>query len=128
MNKHVILSCLNFLSLKETSRKLLSKSENFMVSVTEKEFAELSEEDLEKLTGVTLTDEECNAKIIDTLRREDLAPQNVEFYIKEKEIPVDVKVSEPVYSYMEKHIKKSKPYCPKNIINKNYNSKKRGGR
>ena len=31
-------------------------------------------------------------------------------------------------SFMEKHKKASKPYCPKNIINKNFNSKKKGGR
>lgn len=31
-------------------------------------------------------------------------------------------------SFMEKHKKASKPYCPKNIINKNFNTKKKGGR
>ena len=126
MNKLVILSCSNFLSLKETSRKLLSKSENFLVSVTKKEFAELSAEDLKKLTGVNLTDEKCNAKIIDTIRREELPPLNKEFYLKEITNSIDVKVLEQ--SFKEKHMKHSKPYCPKNILNKNYNSKKRGGR
>jgi len=128
MSKYVILSCSNFLSLRETSRRILSGSDNFMVSVTEEELTGLSEEDLKKLADVNLTNKECNVKIMDTLGREDLPPRNVEFYIKEKEIPIDIEVSEPLYSYREKHMKRSKPYCPKNIINKNYNSKKRGGR
>lgn len=125
MNKRVIVSCSNFLSLRVTSRKILSEQENFLVSVTEEEFANLSAEDLEKLTGVNLTDEECNVKIIDTLKREELPPQNMEFFINEIKT-VDVKVIEQ--SFKEKHKERSKPYCPKNIINKKYNSKKKGGR
>lgn len=126
MNKLVIVSYLNFLSLKDSSRKILSENEDFFVSISKEEYVKLSSEDKNKLVGVALTDEKYNAKIIDTIKRDDIQPRNVKFYLKEIKTDVEVKVLEQ--SYKEKHLKYSKPYCPKNIINKNYNSKKRGGR
>lgn len=126
MNKLVIVSYLNFITLKETSRKVLSEYEDFLVSISKEEYIKLSDEDKKKLMGVALTDEKHNASIIETKNIEELSPKELKFYLKEIKPNVDVKVVEQ--SYREKHLKHSKPYCPKNILNKNFNSKKRGGR
>jgi len=126
MNKLIIVSYLNFLKLKATSRKALSECEDFLVSISKEEYISLNDEEKKKLTGVALTDEKCNASVIETIKPEELSPEALKFYLKEIKPITDVKVMEQ--SYREKHLKSSKPYCPKNIINKNYNSKKRGGR
>lgn len=125
MNKLVIISYLNFLQLKEKSQKILSESDNILVSISKEEFAELSDEKKKKLVGVALTDEKSNAEIIDTLMREELPSQNVEFFINKIKM-IDTKVLEQ--SFKEKHKEYSKPYCPKKLINKNYNTKRKGGR
>ena len=126
MNKLVIVSYLNFITLKETSRKVLSEYEDFLVSISKEEYIKLSDEDKKKLMGIALTDGKYNASIIETKNIEELSPKELKFYLKEIKPDVDVKILEQ--SYKERHLKQSKPYCPKNIINKNYNSKKRGGR
>ena len=126
MNRVVIVSYPNFLTLKETSRKILSECDDFFVSICKEEFIKLLDEDKKKLMGIALTGEKPNASIIETKNIEELSPKELKFYLKEIKPNVDVKVVEQ--SYREKHLKHSKPYCPKNIINKNYNSKKRGGR
>lgn len=126
MNRIVIVSYSNFLTLKETSRKILSESDDFFVSICKEEFIKLLDEDKKKLMGVALTNEKPNASIIETKNMEELSPKELKFYLKEIKPNIDVKVLEQ--SYKEKHLKYSKPYCPKNILNRNYNSKKRGGR
>ena len=126
MNKLIIVSYLNFLKLKESSRKVLKECDDFLVSINEQEYINLSDENKKKLKGVALTDEKCNASIIETKNIEELSPKELKFYMKEIKYNMDVKVMEE--SYKKKHLRASKPYCPKNIINKNYNSKKRGGR
>lgn len=126
MNKLIIVSYVNFLKLKENSRKVLAKCGDFLVSINKQEYINLSDENKKKLNGVALTDEKCNASVIETVSVEELSPEDLKFYMKEIKPNMDVKVLER--SYKEKHLKSSKPYCPKNIINKNYNSKKRGGR
>lgn len=126
MNKLIIISYLNFLKLKENSRKVLAECEDVLVSVTEQEYMNLSAEDKKKLRGVALTDEKYNASAIETISREELSSEDLKFYLKEIKPDVDVRVLER--SYKEKHLKKSKPYCPKNILNKKYNSKIKGGR
>ena len=126
MNKLIIVSYVNFLKLKENSRKVLAECGDFLVSINEQEYMNLSDEDKKKLRGVALTDEKHNASVFETINVEELSPEALKFYLKEIKPITDVKVLEQ--SYREKHLKSSKPYCPKNIINKNYNSKKRGGR
>lgn len=126
MNKLIIVSYLNFLKLKENSQKVLAKCDDFLVSINEQEYMNLSDEDKNKLKGVALTDEKHNASVFETVKPEELSPEDLKFYLKEIKPNIDIKVLER--SYKEKHLKASKPYCPKNIINKNYNSKKRGGR
>jgi hypothetical protein len=126
MNRIVIVSYSNFLTLKETSRKILSENDDFFVSICKEEFIKLLDEDKKKLMGVALTNEKPNASIIETKNMEELSPKELKFYLKEIKPNIDVKVLEQ--SYKEKHLKYSKPYCPKNILNRNYNSKKRGGR
>ena len=126
MNKLIIISYSNFLKLKENSRKVLAECEDVLVSVNEQEYMNLSDENKKKLRGIALTDEKCNASVIETTNVEELFPEDLKFYMKEIKPNMDVKILER--SYKEKHLKSSKPYCPKNIINKNYNSKKRGCR
>lgn len=126
MNKLIIVSYLNFLKLNENSRKVLAKCDDFLVSINEQEYINLSDENKKKLNGVALTDEKCNASVFETINVEELFPEDLKFYIKEIKPNMDVKMLE--HSYKEKHIRHSKPYCPKKILNKNYNSKKRGGR
>lgn len=126
MNKLIIVSYLNFLKLKENSRKVLAKCDDFLISINEQEYINLSDENKKKLKGVALTDEKCNASVFETINVEELFPEDLKFYLKEIKPNTDVKVLER--SYKEKHLKSSKPYCPKNIMNKNYNSKKRGCR
>ncbi|MBQ8481141.1 MAG: hypothetical protein IJ532_01245 [Alphaproteobacteria bacterium] len=126
MNKLVIVSYLNFLKLKNTSRKILSESDDFLVSISKEEYINLSDEDKKKLAGVALTDEKYNASIIETTNIEELSPKELKFYLKEIKPDIDVKMLGE--SFKEKHLKHSKPYCPKNILNKKYNSQKKGGR
>lgn len=125
INKLVIVSYLNFLRLNEKTRQILSKSDDFLVSINKEEYISLSIEEKNKLTGVALTDEQHNVEIIEheSLKKE-VPAQNLEFNLKD--IQSDIKVL--VQSFKEKHQKQSKPYCPKNILNKFYNSKKKGGR
>ena len=127
MNKHIIISYINFLYLSDKSRKILSANDDFFVSINREEYISLSREEKDKLMGVDLTDEKNNAEIIElkSLRRE-ISPQKIEFYLKEIKPNIDVEVSEQ--SFAEKHKKYSKPHCPKNIFNKNYNTRKKGGR
>lgn len=126
MNKLVIISYLNFLRLSDNNRKLLSEYEYFLVSINKEAYIRLDEEEKKKLIGVALTDEKHNASIIEKVNKVELTPESLKFYLKEIKSVTDVKFLEQ--SYKEKHLKYFKPYCPKNIINKNYNSKKRGGR
>lgn len=126
MNKLIIVSYLNFLRLKENSRKVLAECEYFLVSINEEEYIQLSAEDKKKLVGVALTDVKHNATIIETLKREDLSPRELRFYLKEISPAIDVKVIEQTYK--EKHLQKSKPYAPRKMFYAGYNSKKKSGR
>ena len=126
MNKLVIVSYLNFLRLKDSSRKALSACDDFLVSINEDEYTHLSAEDKKKLAGVALTDVKHNATIIETLKREDLSPAELKFYLKEISPAIDVKVIEQTYK--DKHLQQSKPYAPRKIFYAGYNSKKKGGR
>ena len=126
INSLIIVSYSNFLKLKEANRKILSEYDGFFVSINKEEYIKLNDEEKKKLIGIALIDVKHNASIIETKNIEELSPKELKFYLKEIKPDIDVKVLEQ--SYKEKHIKHSKPYCPKNIINKNYNSKKRGGR
>jgi hypothetical protein len=127
INKLVIISYANFLSLSNRSRQILSANDDFLVSINKEDYIKLSAEEKDKLVGVALTDEDHNAKIIEqkSLRKE-ISSKDLKFYLKDIQPITDVEVSKQ--SFMEKHKKQSKPYCPKKIFNKNYNSKKKGGR
>lgn len=122
MNKLVIISYLNFLKLNNQSRKVLSEYDDFFVSITKEEYVKLSSEEKKKLVGIALTDEKRNASVFETKNIADLSPKELKFYLKEIKPVMDAEI---IKSFKEKHIK---PYCPKNIINKYYNSKKKGGR
>lgn len=126
MNKLVIVSYLNFLKLSSKSIKVLSDYDDFFVSITNEEFIKLLNEEKKKLIGVALTDEKPNATIIETTNINELSPKELKFYLKEIKPAIDDEILRE--SFKEKHGKYKKPYCPKNIINKNYNSKKKGGR
>lgn len=126
MNKLIIVSYLNFLKLKENSQKVLAECDDFLVSINEQEYMNLSDEDKKKLKGVALTDEKHNTSVIETVKPEELSSESLKLYLKDLKPNMDIEVLER--SYREKHLKYTKPYYPKNIINKNYNSKKRGGR
>ena len=121
MNKLVIVSYLNFLGLSEKARHLLSENDSFLVSVSAEEYAKLSTEDKKKLIGVALTDEKHNAQIIEKSEPEPKAlfPQDFPELIDGKKM---------VQTYRQKHLKNSRPYAPRKIINPLYNSKKKSTR
>ena len=73
MNKLIIVSYSNFLKLKENSRKVLAEYDDFLVSINEREYMNLSDEDKKKLTGVALTDEKHNASVFETINKEELS-------------------------------------------------------
>ena len=64
MNKHIIISYINFLYLSDKSRKILSANDDFFVSINREDYISLNREEKDKLMGVALTDEKTNAEII----------------------------------------------------------------
>ena len=105
------------LSEKQKQSILDSDSEQveFLISIKNDVYEKLSAEEKKELEG---------------FKRTEIEPLRVEIVAMEKifELPPRVDIMEIRQSFKEKHKKSSKPYCPKNIINKNFNSKKKGGR
>ena len=105
------------LSEKQKQSILDSDSEQveFLISIKNDVYEKLSAEEKKELEG---------------FKRTEIEPLRVEIVAMEKmfELPPRVDIMEIRQSFKEKHKKSSKPYCPKNIINKNFNTKKKGGR
>lgn len=108
----------DFLKLSDEQKKFLSESQEveYLISIKKEEYKKLSNEEKAKLYGFRRTEVEPLKKEIVPMNKLFLLPPKIEM--------------EKIYneSYKAKHKKDLKPYCPKNIINKNFNSKKKGGR
>lgn len=87
----------------------------FLISIKNEVYEKLSDKEKKELEGFSRTE-------IEPLKAEIVAAEKI------FELPPRIYTTEVHQSFKEKHIKHSKPYCPKNIISKNYNSKKRGCR
>ena len=106
------------LSEKQKQSILDSDSEQveFLISIKNEVYEKLSTEEKKNLEGFKRTE-------IEPLRKEIIA-MNMLF-----ELPPKVEIITQIeQSFKEKHKRDSKPYCPKKILNKNYNSKKKSGR
>ena len=88
---------------------------DFLVYIKNKDYEKLNDKEKKNLEGFKRTEKE-------PLRKEIIATEMM------FELPPRVDIMEIRQSFKEKHKKASKPYCPKNIINKNFNTKKKGGR
>ena len=88
---------------------------DFLVCIKNKDYEKLNDKEKKNLEGFKRTEKE-------PLRKEIIAME-IMF-----ELPPRITLTEVCQSFKEKHKKASKPYCPKNIINKNFNTKKKGGR
>lgn len=122
----MIVSYLNFLRLSERARKTLRGYDDFLVSIKAEDYAKLSAEEKKKLVGVALTDNEHNVRVEEAseLRQEVSEPRTI-FPRDFDELRQEVKMVE---TYAEKHQRRSRPYVPRQILKRGYNSKKRGGR
>ena len=109
------------LSEKKKQSILDSDSEQveFLISIKNDVYEKLSAEEKKELEGFKRTE-------IEPLMVETVATEIIFELPLKTEIPEIKDNISP--SFKEKHKKASKPYCPKNIINKNFNSKKKGGR
>lgn len=109
------------LSEKKKQSILDSDSEQveFLISIKNDVYEKLSAEEKKELEGFKRTE-------IEPLMVETVATEIIFELPLKTEIP-EIK-DNILPSFKEKHKKASKPYCPKNIINKNFNSKKKGGR
>ena len=92
---------------------------DFLVYIKNKDYEKLNNKEKKNLEGFKRTEKE-------PLRKEIIATEIMFKLPLKTEIPEIKDNISP--SFKEKHKKASKPYCPKNIINKNFNSKKKGGR
>ena len=105
------------LSEKQKQSILDSDSEQveFLISIKNDVYEKLSAEEKKELEG---------------FKRTEFEPLRVEIVATEKmfKLPPRITITENIQSFREKHKKASKPYCPKNIINKKFNSRKKGGR
>lgn len=108
----------DFLLLREEQKKVLFENEQveFLISIKKEEYKNLSKEDKEKLYGFRRTIREPFKKPI--INKEVL-------FRNLPEIKNAIQIEQ---SFKEKHKRDSKPYVPKNIINQNFSSKKKGGR
>ena len=103
----------------ETKQEMLNNEKmEFLISINEDRFEKLSDEEKFKIKDFNHT--EMEPVRIPAIRPKTLFMENKNVYLPE------VKVLEQ--SFKEKHRKQSKPHCPKNIIIRGYNSKKKGGR
>ena len=105
------------LSEKQKQNILNNNSEQieFLISIKKEVYENLSAEEKKEL---------------EDFGRTEVAPLKVEVVATEKifELPPRIEIKEIKQSFTEKHKKNLKPHCPKNIINRNFNTKKKGGR
>ena len=107
----------NFLKIPDEIKQEMADNDSieFLIYIKEEKFAQLSEEDKQKMEGFEITQTEPLRKLV---------CQPKEMFLKSLSPLPDIKVLEK--SFKEKHRKQSKPYVPK-VIGKVW-SKKRGGR
>jgi len=110
----------DFILLSEETKQQMLDDERveFLISIKNDRYEKLSEE--EKLN---IKDFECTE--MEPLRKQVAKPETL--FLEINPMPVsEIKILEQ--SFKEKHKKQSKPHCPKNIISRGFNSKKKGGR
>lgn len=110
----------DFIRLSEETKQEMLNNEKieFLVSIKEDRFDKLSEEEKLNIKDFERTE-------MEPLRKQVAKPETLFMEIKSVSFP-EVKILEQ--SFKEKHKKQSKPHCPKNIMIRGYNSKKKGGR
>ena len=110
----------DFIRLSEETKQKMLEDERveFLISIKKDKYEKLSEE--EKLN---IKDFECTE--MEPLRKPVVKQETIFLEINPMSFP-DVKILEQ--SFKEKHKKQSKPHCPKNIMIRGFNSKKKGGR
>ena len=110
----------DFIRLSEETKQEMLDDERieFLISIKEDRFEKLSEEEKLNIKGFERTE-------MEPLRKPAVRPETLFMEIKSMSFP-EVKILEK--SFKEKHKKQSKPHCPKNVMNRGFNSKKKGGR
>lgn len=110
----------DFLLLDENQIKNLleNKDVEFLISIKKDEYQNLEAEEKKKLYGFRRTERA-------SLKKPVIDKEKIFIIQKLPEIK-DVKIVEE--SYKEKHLRQSKPYVPRKILNLNFNTKKKGGR
>lgn len=111
----IIIDYRDFLNLSTNFKKDLLENEfiEYLISIKKSEYKKLKAEEKERLCGFRRTEmEPLKKQIVNEVK-----------LFECKNIP-EVVVKE---TFKEKH-KQLKPYCPKNIYNRNFNTKKKGGR
>lgn len=103
--------------LRQSILNIDNEQVEFLISIKNEKYEKLSEKEKKMLEGFKRTERE-------PLRQEIIA-MNMMFELLPRE---EIKITIIEQSFKEKHKKDSKPYVPKNLLNKNYNSKKKGGR
>lgn len=110
----------DFIRLSEETKQKMLEDERveFLISIKEDRFEKLSEEEKLNIKDFERTE-------IEPLRKQVARPKTLSMEINPMSFP-DVKILEQ--SFKEKHKKQSKSHCPKNVMNRGFNSKKKGGR
>ena len=113
----------DFKRLSEEQKQSILNSDSeqveFLISIKNEVYQKLSDKEKKDLEGFKRTE-------IEPLRKEIVAMEMI-FKLPPRTEIEEIK-NTFLQSFKEKHKKDSKPHCPKNIINKNYSSKKKGGR
>ncbi|MEE6206583.1 MAG: hypothetical protein VZR95_00835 [Alphaproteobacteria bacterium] len=103
----------------ETKQEMLNNEKiEFLISIKENRYEKLSEEEKLNIKDFERTE-------MEPLRKPAVRPETL--FITAKPLLAD-NVTVLEQSFKEKHKKQSKPQCPKNIMIRGYNSKKKGGR
>lgn len=123
MNKEPIVKAVilynDFKRLSEKQKESILNNDceqiEFLISIKNEIYENLSAEEKKELEG---------------FKRTEVTPLKVEVVMPEKlfELPPRIEIEEISKPFKEKHRKYLKPRCPKNIINRNFNTKKKGGR
>ena len=100
----------------------------FFVSISSSEYIKLKQEEQNKLFGIALTDVKPNVEIIEKQTPEPLKKEVVDNKKIFKLFPMPKIMEFTLQSYKTKHMKALRSYAPRTIVNKNFNSKKKGGR
>ncbi len=113
----------DFKRLSEKNKQSILNSDSeqveFLISIKKETYEKLSDKEKKELDGLKRTEvEPLKTEIIAVEKIFELPPRTEIAEIKNNFLP----------SYKEKHKKASKPYVKKNIINRNFNSKKKGER